>query len=195
VHAFGELRMQHAVEHVPALSALLAFAYLTFHLAVTAGVLLWLHQRRPAAFPVARTALLLASGIALIGFLLYPTAPPRLAGVGVADLNHGLISWLYNPYAAVPSMHIGYAVVVGGSLLCCSRSRFVRVLGLLYPLFVLLVVVATGNHFFFDAVVGGGVAGIAALAAARLTRPTPPSRLELAEPRREAGGARRELAA
>jgi PAP2 superfamily len=122
-------------------------------------VLLWLHQRRPAAFPFVRTTPLLASGLALVGYLAYPTAPPRLAGLGIADtvsnghvdLNHGLVSSLYNPYAAIPSMHIGYAVIVATSLLRHGRHLLVRALGALYPPFVLLVIVATGNHFFLDA--------------------------------------------
>src|SRR5919198_1430615 len=109
-------------------------ASLTLHFAVTAGVLLWLHQRRPAAFPLVRTTLLLASGLALVGFLLYPTAPPRLADIGVADtvskghvdLNHGLVSSLYNPYAAVPSMHIGYALIVATSLLRHGTTSWQR---------------------------------------------------------------------
>ena len=129
-------------------------------------------QRRPTAFPFIRTTLLLASGLALVGFLVYPTAPPRLAGIGIADtvsnghvdLNKGLVSSLYNPYAAVPSMHIGYALIVAASLLRYGRHRLSRALGALYPPFVLLVVVATGNHFFFDAAVGAGVAGLAAAA-------------------------------
>src|SRR5262249_6268802 len=112
------------------------------------------------------------------GYLAYPTAPPRLAGVGIADtissgrvdLNHGLISSLYNPYAAVPSMHVGYAVIVGAGLLRLGRRRVARVAGALYPLLVLLIVVATGNHFLFDAVVGTAVAAIA-YAAARTLRP------------------------
>src|SRR4029453_3945681 len=60
-------------------------AYLTLHLAVTAVVLLWLNRRRPAAFPFVRTTLLVASALALVGFLAYPAAPPRLAGIGIAD--------------------------------------------------------------------------------------------------------------
>ena len=140
--------------------------------------MLWLHQRRPAAFPFVRTTLLLASGLSLIGFLAYPTAPPRLAGIGIADtvsngpidLNHGLVSSLYNPYAAVPSMHVGYALVVAVTLLRHGRRSLVRVLGALYPPFVLLVIVATGNHFFLDAAAGALVAGLAAALAARLTR-------------------------
>ncbi len=107
-HLFVEGNMQHAAHALPGLTSP-ARPRLTLHLAVTAGVLLWLHQRRPAAFPFVRTTLLLASGVALVGFLVYPTAPPRLAGIGIADtvsnghidLNSGLVSSLYNP-----SLHV-----------------------------------------------------------------------------------------
>jgi hypothetical protein len=160
------------------LVGLLGVAYLTLHLAVTAVVLLWLHQRRPTAFPFVRTTLLVASALALVSFLAYPTAPPRLAGIGIADtvsnghvnLNHGLVSSLYNPYAAVPSMHIGYALIVATSLLRYGEGRLVRALGMLYPAFVLLVVVATGNHFFLDAAAAALVAALALAAASLLTR-------------------------
>ena len=74
-------------------------------------------------------------------------------------------------------MHIGYALIVGASLFLSSRRRPVRVLGGLYPPFVLLVVVATGNHFFFDAVPGALVALVAAAVAVPLTRRAAPSRI------------------
>jgi len=178
LHLFAEANVQRAVQNLPGLTSLLGVAYLTLHLAVTVGVLLWLHRRRPNAFPFVRTALLLASGLALVGFLLYPTAPPRLAGVGIfdtvsgrqVDLNRGLVSSLYNPYAAVPSMHIGYALIVAVALLRHGRHLPVRAIGALYPPFVVLVIVATGNHFFLDAATGALVAGLAAALAARLTR-------------------------
>lgn len=185
LHFFVEANVQHAARALPGLTSLLGTAYLTLHLAVTAGVLLWLHRRRPAAFAFVRTTLLLASALSLVGFLAYPTAPPRLAGIGIADtvsnghvdLNHGLVSSLYNPYAAVPSMHIGYALIVAASLLLHARRRLVRVLGALYPPFVLLVVVATGNHFFFDAATGALVAVVAAAAAVPMTRRAAPNRI------------------
>jgi membrane-associated phospholipid phosphatase len=163
----------------------LGVAYLTLHLAVTAAVLLWLHRRHPEGFPFVRTALLVASGLALIGFLVYPTAPPRLAGVGIADtvsdrhvdLNRGLVSALYNPYAAVPSMHVGYALIVAVALLRYGRGRLARVLALLYPPTVLLTIVATGNHFFLDAAAGALVAAVAAVPAALLVRRSAPAPL------------------
>jgi PAP2 superfamily len=180
VHLFLEANVQRAAHALPGLMGVLGLAYLTLHLAVTGGVLLWLHQRRPDAFAFVRTTLLLASGLALVGFLLYPAAPPRLAGIGIADtvsngnidLNRGLVSSLYNPYAAMPSMHIGYALIVAASLLRYGRSRLVRLFGVLYPPIVLLVVVSTGNHFFLDAAAGALVAALATLMAGLITRRT-----------------------
>ncbi len=182
LHLFVEANLQRAAHALP---SLLDVAYLTLHLAVTAAVLLWLQRRHAAAFPFVRTTLLLASGLALVGFLAYPTAPPRLAGAGIVDtvssgrvdLNRGLISSVYNPYAAVPSMHVGYALIVATSLLRHGRHLLVRALGALYPPFVLLVIVATGNHFFFDAAAGALVAGLAATTSALITRPAATGRV------------------
>ena len=172
LHVFTERHVQDAAGAVPGLVGTLGFLYLTLHLAVTSGCLIWLHRRHPSAFPFVRTTLVLASGLALIGYLVFPTAPPRLAGIGIADtisngqvdLNKGLISSLYNPFAAVPSMHAGYAVVVGASLLRLGSHRAVRIAGAMYPALVLVVIVATGNHFLLDAVAGVAVAGLAAAA-------------------------------
>jgi hypothetical protein len=181
LHVFDEVHVQHAAQAVPGLIWTLGALYLTLHLAVSGVYLLWLHRRRPAAYPVVRNALLLASGLALVGFVAFPTAPPRLAGLGIVDtishghvdLNHGLVSALYNPYAAVPSMHIGYAAIVGASLYLHGGRRFLRVAAFLYPALQLLVIVATGNHFFFDAATGAAVAAVSfpvALAASRRRR-------------------------
>jgi membrane-associated phospholipid phosphatase len=92
-------------------------------------------------------------------------------------------------------MHIGYALIVGASLLLYGRRPLVRALGALYPPFVLLVVVATGNHFFFDAVVGALVAVVAAAAAAPLTRRAAPNRTSELPTRPEPRPAYEELAA
>ena len=78
-HVFVEGTIQRAAEAVPGLIGSLDLAYVTLHLAVTGGMLLWLHRRRPNVFPFVRTTLLVASGLALIGFMVFPTAPPRLA--------------------------------------------------------------------------------------------------------------------
>ena len=122
---------------------------------------------------------MLASGLALVGYLVYPTAPPRLSGIGITDtvsgghidLNSGLVSSLYNPYAAVPSMHFGYALVAGAAVAWLTSRRLVQAAAACYPAFVLLVIVATGNHFLFDALAGAVVVGVAAGGALLLARP------------------------
>jgi hypothetical protein len=166
---FHEHAVQHAAEQVPGLVGILGGAYLTLHLVITCAVFLWLYRRRPQLYPTARTTLLLASGLGLAGFIAFPTAPPRLAGLGIADtvssghvnLDRGLIHFLYNPYAAVPSMHIAYAVIVAGAMWSSTTRAAIRAAALAYPAFVVLVIVATGNHFFLDAVAGAAVSALA----------------------------------
>jgi hypothetical protein len=179
LHVFVEANVQHAAGALPGLIGTLGLLYLTMHLAVTGSLLFWLHRRRPAAFPLVRTTVLIASGLALVGYVAFPTAPPRLAALGIADtisgdhvnLNHGLLSSLYNPFAAVPSMHVGYAVIVGASLVRYGGRPVLRAAGVLYPALVVLVIVATGNHFLFDAAAGVIVAAVAAGAAWLLLSP------------------------
>jgi len=186
LHIFVEGPVQHAAVAVPGLIGTLGFAYLTLHLSVTGGLLLWLHRRRPTAYPVVRTTLLLASALAVVGYVVFPTAPPRLSDIGIldavsskhVDLNTGIVSSLYNPYAAVPSMHVGYALIVGASIARHAPHLITRLAGLAYPPFVLLVIVATGNHFLADAAAGAAVAGVALLAARLLVRPWPTPRAQ-----------------
>jgi hypothetical protein len=173
LHIFVERGVQTGAHVVPGLMGALDVAYLTLHLSATVVFLLWLYRRRPAVYPLIRNTLLIASALALAGFILYPTAPPRLAQLGISDtisgphvdLNRGLVSSLYNPFAAIPSMHVGYAVVVGGGLVRYASRRATRLVGVLYPFVVLLVIVATGNHFVLDAALGAAVAGAALLVA------------------------------
>jgi hypothetical protein len=86
------------------------------------------------------------------------------------NINNGLLSDFYNPYAAVPSMHAPYALVVGAGLLLHGRHWLVRIAGLAYPLLVVFVIVATGNHFLFDVGAGAFVDLLAAAAAVLLLR-------------------------
>jgi hypothetical protein len=172
LHVFGEAAVQRAAGHVAALPELLGYAYLTLHLTVTAAVLVWLYRSRRGAYLRLRNTLAVASALAVAGYALFPTAPPRLAGVGIADtvssatsvnLGSSLVSALYNPYAAVPSMHVGFAVLVGATVFRLARRPLWRIAGAVYPLLVLFVVVATGNHFFADAAIGVALTGLAAV--------------------------------
>jgi hypothetical protein len=174
LHVFDEATIQRAADHVAALPACLGYAYVSVHLAGTVAVLVWVYRRRRDAYARLRNTLAFASGLAVAGYALFPTAPPRLAGVGITDtvtastsihLDSAVVSSLYNPYAAVPSMHIGFSLVVGVAIVRLARRPLWRAAGALYPAFVLFVIVATGNHFFVDAAAGALVAGLAAAAA------------------------------
>lgn len=171
LHIFVEPAIQRALSHAHWLTTFFGIGYASFHLGVTALVLLWLYRFHPGVYPRVRTLLIVTSLLALVGFVLFPAAPPRLAGVGITDTLHlarataesGVLSFLYNPYAAVPSLHESYAVIAGGSVALFAGRRVVRVLGALYPLYTVVEVVATGNHFLFDIVTGAAVVGVALL--------------------------------
>jgi hypothetical protein len=192
---FGEPAIQHAARAVYGLPTLLGYAYLTLHLAVAAAALVWVYRRRRFAYRRLLGTLVLANTLAVVGYALFPTAPPRLAGVGVADtvsgatsidLSSSLVSSLYNPYAAVPSMHIGYSVIVAATVWRLTSRRRWRVAAAAYPLFVLFVIVATGNHFFVDAAAGALVAAVSIAAveamAPRVARRRRHVEVRLAEP-------------
>jgi hypothetical protein len=162
---FWEQQVQAAAEAVPAAPAILGLAYVVLHFAGTAAAMVWVHRRRRNAFPIVRTTFIFSTALALVGYVLYPAAPPRLTeNLGFADtvssstglnLSSDLLGSLYNPIAAVPSLHFGYALIVGVAIAWLARTRTMRWIGASYPVAMLLIIVATGNHFFFDAFAGG----------------------------------------
>jgi len=162
-HVFNERTVQEWSRGVPFLPALLGLAYMTLHFGATALAVRWVYRERREAFPLVRTTLIASTAIALAGYVLYPAAPPRLAGLGFADtvtkqtglnLSSDMLGSFYNPLAAVPSLHVGYALIVGVVVFKLAHRRWVRLLGAAYPAFMLFDVVATGNHFWFDAAAG-----------------------------------------
>jgi hypothetical protein len=191
---YVERGVQGTFEALPVLPTVLGIAYVVLHFAGTTAALVWLHRRHPDRFPIVRTTLVVATALALVGYVLYPAAPPRLADLGFSDtvtahaginLSSDLLGALYNPFAAVPSLHFGYALIVGAALVTLASSRAVRVLGALYPVAMLLVIVATGNHFVFDAVLGGLVVLVGWLVARILVTDPAPARRRLDERRAE----------
>jgi hypothetical protein len=173
-NVFVEQAVQDWATGLPALPSLLGLFYVTSHLGLTAITLVWLHRRHPARFPLVRNTLVLATAFSLVGYVLYPAAPPRLSGHGFVDtvsahthvnLSSDFLGSLYNPFAAVPSMHFGYALIVGAVIFVYARRPLVRAFGALYPPFMLFDIVATGNHFLFDAAIGALVVGVAYLGA------------------------------
>jgi hypothetical protein len=191
LNVFHERAVQQWVQGVPVLPAMLGVAYMSLHLGATALAVRWVYRNRPDAFPIVRTTLIVSTAIALVGYVLYPATPPRLAGIGFDDtvsahtglnLSSDLLGAFYNPYAAVPSLHFGYALLVGVALAVLAQRRWVRVVGALYPVFMLFDIVATGNHFLFDATVGGLVTVAGWWVARTLLAPAPARRRAVLRP-------------
>ena len=170
------------------------FAYVNSHFTITTGFLVWLYLARNDAFYYVRNMFLVSMGLALAGYVLFPTAPPRfMPEWGFTDTVAGFVGEagarsaevLYNPFAAVPSMHVAFALMVGVSAAMLVRSAPLKVAWALYPLVVTFVVVVTANHFWLDAALGAAVAAASAYAA----------HSALARARPEAWGWRRALGA
>jgi PAP2 superfamily len=163
-HVFGERAVQHAADAVPGAPTLLGIAYIALHFAGTTAFLVWLYRRHRERFALVRNTLIAATGIALTLYVVFPVAPPRLAALGFVDtvshsakvnLSSDVLGSLYNPFAAVPSLHFGYALLIGVTLASLGH----RAIGWTYPVVMLVVIVATGNHFFFDAAAGALTVG------------------------------------
>ena len=180
LHLFVERDVQDLASSIAGVPALLGFLYVLLHFAGTAVALVWVHKRRPHAFPFVRSTLIVSTALALVGYVFYPAAPPRLANMGFADtvtshtgldLSSDLLGSFYNPIAAVPSLHFGYALIVGVAVAQLASQRWLRRLGAAYPALMLLIIVGTGNHFFFDAALGGLVVAAGWFVASRLQAP------------------------
>jgi hypothetical protein len=152
-----------------------SWAYVNSHFTITSITLAFIYLRRNASFYFIRNMFMVAMGIALVLYAAYPTAPPRLMPEwGFADsvarftgltAEGSSADALYNPFAAVPSMHVAFALMLGVPMASMTSRRWVKALWLAYPLFVSFVVVATANHWWIDAFLGGLTAAVAAAAA------------------------------
>jgi hypothetical protein len=163
VHAWFDAR--------PALMWTLRVTYVAAHLPGTLGVLAWARRAHPEAFPLARDTFAATQTLAAIGYVLAPTAPPRMvAGLGYDDRprpgDHGLGRSIQSPYAAMPSAHTAFSLVAAGTVFALAPSRRVRAAALLYPPAVVAEILATGDHIWLDAL-GGAVAAGLGFAAAR----------------------------
>ncbi|MET9391269.1 phosphatase PAP2 family protein [Streptomyces sp. NPDC006624] len=164
--------------------------YAAVHFPATAAFLIWLYLRRPAHYVWARRVLAAVTAAALVLHLLFPLAPPRmLAATGLVDTArvHGPSVYgspatdsLSNQFAAMPSLHFGWALMVAIGLIAATRSRW-RPLWLAHPLLTLLVIVGTANHLWLDAIVA------AALLAVALAVIRPPRRTATAGSRTQPG--------
>jgi membrane-associated phospholipid phosphatase len=163
-HHIVELTFQQFAASSRLLTDLVAWTYWNSEFTVVGLALLWVYLRRNEAFRRFRNAVLLANALGLIGYVILPTAPPRMfPTLGFLDtldafggLNHGsgIVSLAANPYAAMPSLHAADALIVGIVLSSVARRRVWKALWLVWPLWVWFAVIATGNHFWLDVAAG-----------------------------------------
>ncbi|MBD0711546.1 MULTISPECIES: phosphatase PAP2 family protein [unclassified Streptomyces] len=186
LHLPGEGAIQQLLLHGETLIRTANTYYAAVHFPATLAFLVWLYLRRPAHYLWSRRVLALVTGAALALHLLMPLAPPRmLAASGLVDTARVYGPSVYaatpetdsmaNQFAAMPSLHFGWALMVAIGLIAATRSRW-RHLWLLHPLFTLLVIVGTANHYWFDALAAATLLGLALLAVrapARSTAPPP----------------------
>ncbi|MCY0918638.1 bifunctional glycosyltransferase 87/phosphatase PAP2 family protein [Streptomyces sp. H27-G5] len=165
-----EHAVNHAVVNTPWLEAFFDFYYTSFHFVVPIGILAVLYWRRPADYRWARASLGLATVLALVGFWLYPLAPPRLMpDLGFIDTVHGVqdlanpqygaMTAISNQYAAMPSLHFGWSLWCGIVIVVLAPKGWQKLLGALHPLITVCAIVATANHWVLDAVGGALVVG------------------------------------
>lgn len=165
LHIAVERTVNHAVDSVTWLVVGMNYYYATLHFVLTIGVLVWLYRWHPGRYAAARLVLFATTAVALLGYYLYPLAPPRLMNnvdfIDTVVVHHtwgsmasGNLADVSNQYAAMPSMHIGWSTWCGVTIAMLARPVWVRVLGALYPVATLVVIVATANHFWLDAVGG-----------------------------------------
>jgi hypothetical protein len=168
LHLNFELSLNHFVAAREWLAQFMNYYYATMHFIVTIAVMVWLFARRPHVYRGARTVLFVTTLAGLLGFYLYPLAPPRLLPqYDYVDTLVKFHTWgsladpkiaeHSNQFAAMPSLHIAWAMWCGISIFVCARRLWGRLLGIAHPVMTLLVIVGTANHFIIDAV-GGAVA-------------------------------------
>ena len=173
VHGLFELTLQRLVDGSQILATAVSWTYWNSEFTVLGLALLYVYLRRTEAFTRFRNTILLANLLGLIGYVVLPTAPPRmfpdfgfddtLAGFGQLNHGSGLVEFAANPYAAMPSLHSADALIVGVVLFSVCRSPIAKVLWLLWPAWVWFSVMGTGNHFWLD-VLGGILVAMIAIA-------------------------------
>jgi len=160
LHLPNEASIQHAALQIPALIKGANLYYASVHAPLTGAVLLWLSIWRPKAYAHVRWTIVAVTGLALIGHIAFPLAPPRMMP-GFVDTGLAFGQSVYgaqrsggpvNQFAAMPSLHVGWAALIALSMILITRSRW-RWLWLAHPIITFAVVVVTANHYWLDGIV------------------------------------------
>jgi membrane-associated phospholipid phosphatase len=180
---FVEPSIQAWAETKPVIIDAASWVYINAQFTVTMASLAYIYLRHTSSFNYVRNMFAAAMFTALIGYVALPTAPPRFFPEwGFADSvsemtgvshNSVIVHALFNPYAAIPSMHVAFALMIAVPLSRLCKHRISRTAWALYPLVVVFVIVSTANHFITDAVAGAAAAGFGAWAAWWMARVRP----------------------
>jgi PAP2 superfamily len=180
---FVEPRVQDWAESMPAIVDASSWMYVNTQSVITVGALAYLYVRHNTSFYFVRNMFAVAFGIALVGYVLLPTAPPRffpewgfadsVAEATGVEAGSAAVDALFNPYAAIPSMHVAFALMIAVPIARLAEHRVTRWAWAMYPSIVTFVIVATANHFVADAVLGAATAALGAWAAAWMARARP----------------------
>ncbi|GIM91065.1 inositol phosphorylceramide synthase [Paractinoplanes toevensis] len=162
---FHEPGWQASVMGMPFLRTVLNDIYIWGHWPVIAVTLIWLARRHPAVYLRARDTMLLSGGIGLIIFTAFPVAPPRLAGLGMSDtVTAGAHAYrvlqpamFTNQYAAMPSLHVGWDLVMGLAIATASGHLLLRLIAVTLPVAMVITVLCTANHYLVDAIAGAAL--------------------------------------
>jgi membrane-associated phospholipid phosphatase len=162
--ALFEPAVQRVVDTSSLMVTLTSFTYWLSQFAVVGITLLWVYFRHQEKFAGLRNWLIVANLVGLVGYILVPTAPPRMFPEwGFVDtlgqyssVNHdsGLIAFASNPYAAMPSLHAMDALIVGIVMFGLVRSKLAKALWIAWPIWVGFAVISTGNHYWLDVFAG-----------------------------------------
>ncbi len=181
LHVFAEPSIQAWAQNKHLVMDIADWIYLNGHFFVTLAVLIFIYVRRNDSFYFVRNTFIIAMAIALVGYWLYPTAPPRLMpewgftdsisqfmGLGPLHFDNGPEGAFLNGYAAVPSIHVCFAIMTAWPMSKLVKCRLAKIAWRLYPLLITFAVVATGNHYFTDVFLGALTAGVSSLLAKKL---------------------------
>ena len=183
LHVFVEPSIQGWASSTHWLMDLADWSYINAHYIVTGAALIFIYLRRNSSFYYVRNMFMVAMAIALVGYFLYPTAPPRLMPEwGFTDsirqftgitVDQGPGSAFLNLYAAVPSIHVCFAILTGWPMARLVSWRPAKIAWVLYPLWISFVVIATGNHYLTDVFLGALTAFASVLVAQRFLSTAP----------------------
>jgi len=178
LHVFVEPQVQAWATSSHLLVLVAAWVYINAQTTILIALLLFLYVAHNRSYYFVRNMLFVGMAIGLVGYGLFPTAPPRffpewgfidiIGNITHGSANSTIANVFFNPYAAMPSMHVACAVMLGWTFVRLVRSRLAKAFWALWPLFITFMTVITANHFLIDAVFGLFVAAVSFAAARQL---------------------------